>query len=206
MDGKRCGEGNITVMYTCRLGEWNMKAFFSCCFQMIFLQTSEGRGIRFHIYIGYVLNHWLDAAHLLNNLSTTWDATKISDDNPVYDNQERASVPFTRLFVDYMGRTRSLDKLSMEWDRPIEWMVQRIYTSFLLLVKILLWAKFSCRNIVRWWVTGGPYTRARTIFEVGQMYMATRAWAMGSKFHIRAFFLFWRPLNCRYNGFAIACI
>ena len=37
------------------------------------------------------------------------------------------SVPFTRFLVEYMGRARSLDKLSSEWDRPgpsSEWAVE----------------------------------------------------------------------------------
>ena len=33
---------------------------------------------------------------------------------------KRASVPFTRFFVEYMGRARSLGKLPSEWDSPIE--------------------------------------------------------------------------------------
>lgn len=39
---------------------------------------------------------------------------------------ERASVPVTRFFIEFMGWARSLDKLSGESDMPIEGMGRRV--------------------------------------------------------------------------------
>lgn len=47
---------------------------------------------------------------------------------------ERASVPVTRFFIEFMGRARSLDELSGESDMPIEGMGRRVDGSEHLLI------------------------------------------------------------------------
>ena len=46
--------------------------------------------------------------------------------NPNHLSNKRACVSFARFSVEYMGRARSPDKVSSEWERP---MVQNIYIT-----------------------------------------------------------------------------
>lgn len=58
----------------------------------------------------------------------------LADPNLDRLSSERASVPVTRFFIEFMGRARSLDKLPGESDMPIEGMGRRVDGSEHLLI------------------------------------------------------------------------